>query len=485
MDALIYKDKNGNYYLYSYSKKQLVYINKKLYILISEYLNGKTIEECISLLKQEYSNNIDREIGQFQFYIKHGFLSSSSPINIETKIDPQLINTNICNTYNIVLEVTQKCNLRCFYCTYGNMYNNTENNYNIDLDPQKAITLIKYIIENISKSKLNKSYEINIPIGFYGGEPLLNFNLIKNVVEYTKSLSTSILKFQYLMTTNGILLDKHIDYIIKNDFYIMISMDGDRKSSIYRMPLHMDSAYKKLISNINYIKDKFPSYYNKNVTFNSVLHDKNNILSITRYFKLKFNKLPKISELSDVSVSTKSKLEYKRLSKSLLEDLEDSKKDLSFDEYHFSNPGFNYSKRFFSKLTGINYKNIPALINEDKVTSYIPTSSCLPFSFKIFLSANGKLHLCEKIGYKHSIGNITNEMNIEINSSSLAKKYAAHYDQISKNCKNCYDFFTCSVCMFEKNFKCSPISKEDFKKKIEYYTNLTLEENYEKNICNI
>lgn len=51
------------------------------------------------------------------------------------------------------------------------------------------------------------------------------------------------------MTTNGILLDKHIDYIIKNDFYIMISMDGDRKSSIYRMPLHMDSAYKKLISN--------------------------------------------------------------------------------------------------------------------------------------------------------------------------------------------------------------------------------------------
>lgn len=70
MDALTYKDKNGNYYLYSYSKKQLVYINKKLYILISEYLNGKTIEECISLLKQEYSNNIDREIGQFQFYIK-------------------------------------------------------------------------------------------------------------------------------------------------------------------------------------------------------------------------------------------------------------------------------------------------------------------------------------------------------------------------------------------------------------------------------
>ena len=97
------------------------------------------------------------------------------------------------------------------------MYNNTENNYNIDLDPQKAITLIKYIIENISKSKLNKSYEINISIGFYG-ESSHNFNLIKNVVEYTKSLSTSILKFQYLMTTNGILLDKHIDYIIKNDF---------------------------------------------------------------------------------------------------------------------------------------------------------------------------------------------------------------------------------------------------------------------------
>lgn len=341
------------------------------------------------------------------------------------------------------------------------------------------------MIKKISESNLNRSYKVNISIGFYGGEPLLNFKLIKNVVEYTKSLSTPFLKFQYLMTTNGILLDKHIDYIIKNNFYIMISLDGDRKSSIYRMPSHLDSTYNKLISNIYYIKQQHPLFYEKNVTFNSVLHDKNSVVSIIKYFKSNFKKLPKISELSDVSISTKNISNHKRLSKSLLEDLNKNRKELSFDEFKFSNPGFNYSKRFFSKLIGVNYNNIVTLINEEKEVSYLPTSSCLPFSFKIFLSADGKLHLCEKIGYKYPIGNITNNIKIIIDENHLSKKYERYYDNISKDCKYCYNFYTCSVCMFEKQFRCNPVSKEDFKNKLKYYTNLISEKNHEENIRNI
>lgn len=41
--------------------------------------------------------------------------------------------------------------------------------------------------------------------------------------------------FQYNMTTNGVLLHKHIDYLVENGFRLLISLDGDKINHSYRI----------------------------------------------------------------------------------------------------------------------------------------------------------------------------------------------------------------------------------------------------------
>lgn len=52
-------------------------------------------------------------------------------------------------------------------------------------------------------------------IGFYGGEPLLNMPFIRQVIEYIESLEQVGRKFYYSMTSNAMLLNKYMDFIVK------------------------------------------------------------------------------------------------------------------------------------------------------------------------------------------------------------------------------------------------------------------------------
>lgn len=68
----------------------------------------------------------------------------------------------------------------------------------------------------------------NRHIGFYGGEPLLNFELIERAVEYAKKLFGEDMSFA--ITTNATLVnDKIAEYFAKNNFNIIISLDGPQE----------------------------------------------------------------------------------------------------------------------------------------------------------------------------------------------------------------------------------------------------------------
>lgn len=478
MESFVFKDKNNNAYLYSFRKKQLCFLNKGLYILVSNYLSGKTKEECIKYFENNYTySNKNACINKFDFYIEYGYLDNDTSLEISTNLPSDSIKSNLGNVYNIVFEVTQKCNLRCFYCTYGELYTNIENEYNKELPPESAFALLDFLFSQICNDQCNSSYKRIITIGFYGGEPLLNFDLIKCIIEYIENSNINNCIIEYTMTTNGILLDRYMDYLIEKNFHLMISLDGDRDASIYRCPNGFDNQYDHILSNITKLKNKNTNYFRMNVSFNSVLHDKNSIASIMKFYRTYIGKTPKISELSNVSVSSSHVSIYKKISKKLVDEISLYRKELTKEENTLLNPELLYSQRFFTKLCGYDFKNLSQLTNELQNTIYLPTASCTPFSFKIFLSADGKLFLCEKIGYKYPIGHITNNKVI-IDYDFLSNKYSYYYQKIHTECANCYDFYTCTCCLFEQNFSCKHMSKLKFKEKMEHYINLIINERY-------
>lgn len=123
------------------------------------------------------------------------------------KIPPRNIQVNIAA---LSLNMAQGCNLRCTYCFAG------EGDYGVKgmmsfETAQKAISML-------SEGKKN------FHLIFFGGEPLLNFGVIQQIVDWTQTLPV---KFTYGMTTNGTLLsEEKVKWLHDYDVAVTISYDG-------------------------------------------------------------------------------------------------------------------------------------------------------------------------------------------------------------------------------------------------------------------
>jgi uncharacterized protein len=83
----------------------------------------------------------------------------------------------------LTLEVTEDCNFRCKYCIYSDFYECHHGYTNKHMDFNTAIKAIDYYFLLLKDGKRFNPLR-KASIGFYGGEPLLNFWLIKACVEY-------------------------------------------------------------------------------------------------------------------------------------------------------------------------------------------------------------------------------------------------------------------------------------------------------------
>ena len=121
---------------------------------------------------------------------------------------------------SMCLNVSHLCNLRCEYCfADGGTYNGAAENMSLDV-ARKAIDMI------VSKS----ANRHNLEVDFFGGEPLLNFDVVKKTVEYARSIEKAHNKnFRFTITTNAMLLnDEIIDFFNKEMYNVVVSIDGRR-----------------------------------------------------------------------------------------------------------------------------------------------------------------------------------------------------------------------------------------------------------------
>ena len=204
---------------------------------------------------------------KYAYLKKQGFFMEAKPIEFKNILEDSAIKENIRRCESIVFETTDCCNLNCQYCSLGELYNFSKKEHK-NIDTKYAINLLKYIF-----SKKNKNDKLTI--GFFGGEPLMNAKFIKTIVENAKLLNIEKkIDLDFSITTNATLIDKHLTFLVKNNFKILISLDGDEKAQSYRtFALNGNNSYSKVINNIDNIYKKYPEYFSKRVDFNSVLHN--------------------------------------------------------------------------------------------------------------------------------------------------------------------------------------------------------------------
>jgi uncharacterized protein len=148
----------------------------------------------------------------------------------------------------LTINLSNKCNLMCSYC-FRDFAKNNDNDITYE-------SCIKYIELMLGRYPSSKYFHIDLT---GDAEPLLNFDLIKKLVEYTKSHSTHERTLDIGFCTNGTLLTKNItDYLETNNIYYGISIDGDKKLNDYYRKFHNNqSVYDSVMKNIKYGQSKY------------------------------------------------------------------------------------------------------------------------------------------------------------------------------------------------------------------------------------
>ncbi len=121
----------------------------------------------------------------------------------------------------LCLHVSHDCNLKCKYCfaSQGDFGGEKEM-----MSFEVGKKAIDYLIANSGNRR-------NLEIDFFGGEPLMNFDVVKELVAYGRKVEKENGKnIRFTITTNGVLLDDDkIDYINEHMHNVVLSLDGRRK----------------------------------------------------------------------------------------------------------------------------------------------------------------------------------------------------------------------------------------------------------------
>ena len=121
----------------------------------------------------------------------------------------------------LCLHVAHTCNLNCSYCFASQgKYHGERALMSFEVGKRA----LDFLVENSGSRR-------NLEVDFFGGEPLMNFDVVKKLVEYARSIEKEKGKnFRFTLTTNGVLIDDDvIDFANREMSNVVLSLDGRRE----------------------------------------------------------------------------------------------------------------------------------------------------------------------------------------------------------------------------------------------------------------
>jgi len=333
----------------------------------------------------------------------------------------------------VTLQLTQRCNLRCTYCFYSGRYGNREHS-DLDISFDIATKALDYAFSRSIDAEA-------LSVGFYGGEPLLMIDLIKDCVSYIEEHYNGR-RVQYNITTNGTLLTKNVyKYLKDKDFSILVSIDGPK-------PIHDSNrkfkngtgSYDRIIKNLASIEE-FDSESVRRIGINAVIGSNRNDLCGDQIFSIEeFNNYSALTLafLSDTYID--EPYSYNNLL-SVAHEKEVCKLLLFLAGRISKSHVFKFILSYID-IYNREYRRIRRIENFPEVVHH--SGPCVPGASRLLINIFGDIFPCERVSelsLPMKLGTLDSGIDI-----SKARKILSPGRLIKEHCKNCWMILHCMSC---------------------------------------
>lgn len=360
--------------------------------------------------------------------------------------------SNLERTYNglisnLTLEVTDRCNLRCKYCIYNPDNPSFRGFGKKDMDFETAKLAIDFFEKHSRERK-------KVYLGFYGGEPLLNYTLIEQSVNYAKILIKDK-EISFSLTTNATMITPQIaKFLVENEFEILISLDGPEDvHNENRIFINGEGSFNSTIAGTKIILECYKQLDKEpKIGFSMVAAGPNydeKYSKIQEFFE-KADWLPKnyillSSTVSRAPVDSEYILPQSAAERNIHKNVRTPLLKWSNDQGIKNNL---FSMPYINKNLAIVHQR---LLLDKPVTEYGMNGCCVPGGRRIYIAVNGDIYPCERIGEVPTLGNVKTGLEIE----KIKKVYVSDFiDEAKEYCKNCWAVNLCTLCYvncYDKN----------------------------------
>jgi uncharacterized protein len=370
----------------------------------------------------------------------------------------------------LILEVTENCNLRCRYCIYGEEIHNFRSYGVKNMSFETAKKAIDYFLTIAD-------FEKTIYLTFYGGEPLINYSLIREATEYFKAQihektqhaiegeradvgepdvedkqagignKHTVIDVRYGLTSNLTLLSSEMaQYFADNDFFVTCSLDGDRDIHNHnRLFENGAGSFDRTMKGLEMLKEVYGEKAGKLIGVNVVVTEP--------YSEEKFQTLNDFfSRLDCVPDKTAIRISY--AGKDIISDNtelssnidlitgQDGRRDYMGD-WEFDRLINNHQVIFENFLEEALLDIHNRRMSNHPFKDYPINACCIPGTRRLYVTVDGNFLPCERIGISPYIGNVTDGIDID----SIRTYYVQDYiEKSQEKCGNCWAVQLCDVC---------------------------------------
>lgn len=432
-----------NYYFLDMGTGKVACLKENVYKVLKCITESNSYEDLAALDLED--KELEGAITEIKEAVKLEHILSASTLKTLTGSAVTHLKETLDNgVENVTLEVTEKCNLRCKYCIYNPSHKEYREFGHRDMSWETAKKAIDFLRDHSKDAE-------HVHIGFYGGEPLLNFKLVEQAVEYAKN---NFKEITFAMTTNAAMINDEIaQYLLQNDFDIIVSIDGPREiHDANRITVDGEGSFEKTVRGTKILLNTQKVLGKKSkVSFNMVISGPNYEKSYNQVQQFLDSEdwIPKDIMILTASVDHGPKdsayfIPQSKQEREFFEGSYDPLNEWDWDNRKNSKK-HDMKKALFSD--GVIDKGMliihKRLLSEYPVQAYGMNGCCVPGQRRIYVTVDGKFLLCEKVGNIPDIGDVDNGFNMD----RIQKLYVDEFiDNAKKFCKDCWAVNLCTMC---------------------------------------